>query len=80
MENIAFSLNGQRVEAGVSGEERLLDLLRVKLGCTEVKEGCGEGECGACTVLLDGAPVNSCLLFAWQVHGRVVTTVRGLAL
>jgi len=66
------------LEMEVGAEERLIDLLRERTGCTEVKEGCGEGECGACTVLLDGTPVTSCILFAWQVNGRAVTTVAGL--
>jgi aerobic carbon-monoxide dehydrogenase small subunit len=57
----------------------LLDVLRDELGLTGTKYGCGEGECGACTVLLDGEPVNSCLVFAVQVDGADVTTVRGLS-
>ena len=75
---IVFELNGRMLEMEVGAEERLIDLLRERTGCTEVKEGCGEGECGACTVLLDGTPVTSCILFAWQVNGRAVTTVAGL--
>lgn len=78
MTRIVFTLNGQDVEIECGPRERLLDVLRERLDCTEVKEGCGEGECGACTVLLDGAPVTSCVMFAWQVHGRSVTTVAGL--
>jgi carbon-monoxide dehydrogenase small subunit len=58
---------------------RLLDALREGLGLTGTKEGCGEGECGACTVLLDGQPVNSCLIPVAQVRGRRVTTVEALA-
>jgi aerobic-type carbon monoxide dehydrogenase small subunit (CoxS/CutS family) len=78
-QTITFTLNGRDVSVAVSATARLLDVLREDLACTEVKEGCGEGECGACTVLLDGAPVTSCALFAWQIAGRTITTVAGLA-
>jgi len=73
-----LSVNGRQVEAWVTPEQSLLELLRTELGATEVKLGCGEGVCGTCTVLLDGEPVNSCLVFALQVDGCSVTTVRGL--
>jgi carbon-monoxide dehydrogenase small subunit len=71
-------INGQsmQVEAGTS--LRLIDLLRNPLQLTGTKEGCGEGECGACTVLLDGRPVNACLVLAAQCNGRSVLTVEGL--
>ena len=71
-------INGiaMQLEAGTS--MRLIDLLRNPLQLTGTKEGCGEGECGACTVLLDGRPVNSCLVLAAQVNGRDVRTVEGL--
>jgi len=58
---------------------RLLDILRGPLGLTGTKEGCGEGECGSCTVLLDGVPVNACLVVAGQCDGRTILTVEGLA-
>ncbi len=76
---IAFSVNGQPFELRSPGGRRLLDVLRYDLGLTGTKEGCGEGECGACSVLLDGEPVNSCLVPVAQVAGREVRTVEGLA-
>ena len=75
---LAFELNGRGVERETVANRTLLDLLRVDLGLTSVKRGCEQGECGACTVLLDGAPVTSCLVLAPQVEGRHVTTVDGL--
>lgn len=76
---LRFAVNGHPVEVDVSGGRRLLDVLREDLGLTGTKEGCGEGECGACSVLLDGELVNSCLVPACQVEGREVRTVEGLA-
>lgn len=75
---IRLTLNGESVAVRVDERERLLDLLRYRIGLTGTKEGCGEGECGACTVLLDGMPVNSCLIPAWQVRERVVETVESV--
>ena len=75
---VAFTLNGAPVSLEVDPAERLLDTLRYRLGLTGTKEGCGEGECGACTVYLDGLPVNSCLIPIYQVHGRRVETVESL--
>jgi len=74
-----FSVNGRAVEVAVPGGRRLLDVLRLDLGLTGSKEGCGEGECGACSVLLDGEVVDSCLVPVCQVEGRDVRTVEGLA-
>jgi aerobic-type carbon monoxide dehydrogenase small subunit (CoxS/CutS family) len=75
-----FTLNGQPVSYDGSGARRLLDVLREDLGKTGTKEGCGEGECGACSVLIDGQVVDSCLVAAGQVEGREIVTVEGLAL
>jgi aerobic-type carbon monoxide dehydrogenase small subunit (CoxS/CutS family) len=71
-------LNGKRVRVNAHPLTRLLDLLREDCGLTGTKEGCGEGECGACTVLVDGVPVNACLVPAAQVDGARVTTIEGL--
>src|SRR5581483_5443873 len=69
-------LNGRAVEARVPPHWTLLQLLRERLLAWEVKYGCGEGECGACTVLLDGEPVNACLTLALHADGRAVTTAK----
>jgi len=74
-----FVVNGTAAEVDVPGMRRLLDVLREDLALTGTKEGCGEGECGACTVLVDGAPVDSCLVPICQVGGADVRTVEGLA-
>jgi len=74
-----FLVNGNPVEVSGPGGRRLLDVLRCELGLTGTKEGCGEGECGACTVLLDGEVVDSCLVPVCQVEGHAVETVEGLA-
>jgi carbon-monoxide dehydrogenase small subunit len=74
-----FTVNATPVEVDVPGMRRLLDVLREELALTGTKEGCGEGECGACTVLLDGAPVDSCLVPICQIEGSSVATVEGLA-
>jgi carbon-monoxide dehydrogenase small subunit len=79
MSTWAFSVNGEAVEVDAPGMRRLLDVLREDLALTGTKEGCGEGECGACTVLLDGAPVDACLVPVCQVDGTDVRTVEGLA-
>ncbi len=74
-----FTVNGGSVEVAVTGSRRLLDVLREDLGLTGTKEGCGEGECGACSVLIDGAVVDACLVPVSQVDGASVRTVEGLA-
>jgi aerobic carbon-monoxide dehydrogenase small subunit len=79
MTTFRFTVNTTPVEVDVPGMRRLLDVLREELALTGTKEGCGEGECGACTVLLDGAPVDSCLVPICQVDGSTVGTVEGLA-
>ncbi len=76
---ITVTVNGRPTTLTVSPNLSLLELLRVEAGCPEVKLGCGEGVCGTCTVLLDGEPVNACLVFAVQADGCEITTVRGLA-
>ena len=73
-----FTLNGQPVEVESHPMARLLDVLRETCGLTGTKEGCGEGECGACTVLLDGEAVCSCLVPFAQVEATAVTTIEGL--
>jgi aerobic carbon-monoxide dehydrogenase small subunit len=76
---LTLSINGTQREVEASPAARLLDVLRGPLGLPGSKEGCGEGECGACTVLLDGDPVNACLVLAGQCEGREIVTVEGLA-
>jgi aerobic-type carbon monoxide dehydrogenase small subunit (CoxS/CutS family) len=73
-----FTLNGSAVDVDAHPMARLLDVLRVDLGLTGTKEGCGEGECGACTVLIDGEPVCSCLVPVAQVEGATVASIEGL--
>ncbi len=75
---LALNVNGRLVEAWVTPDQSLLELLRAELGATEVKLGCGEGVCGTCTVLVDGEPINACLVFAVQMDSCSITTVRGL--
>ena len=75
---IKFALNGKPIDLDVPPHWTLLRLLREKLGLTGTKEGCGIGECGACTVLLDGKPVHACLLMVPKVEGREVETIEGL--
>ena len=76
---LTLNINGSAHVVDVSPWKRLLDVLREDLRLTGTKEGCGEGECGACSVMLDGEVVNSCLVAVGQCDGRTVTTVEGLA-
>jgi carbon-monoxide dehydrogenase small subunit len=76
---IALVVNGNAVTVRAFAMERLLDVLRIQVGLTGTKEGCGEGECGSCAVLLDGVLVNSCLIPVLQASGAHITTIEGLA-
>jgi len=76
---ISFVLNGEPVELEVDPWETALAVLRERLGLKGTKEGCGIGECGACTILVDGMAVDSCLFFGSQLHGRQIETVEGLS-
>jgi len=76
---LQLRVNGQDREIRAHPAERLLDVLRGQLGLTGAKEGCGTGQCGACTVLVDGRPVASCMVFAADAAGREITTIEGLA-
>ncbi|MEF9934570.1 MAG: (2Fe-2S)-binding protein [Clostridium sp.] len=78
MKTVNLKVNGVSHSVEVEEDMRLLDLLRDKLHLTGTKEGCGEGECGACTVLMDGILIDSCLVMAFQVEGKEVTTIEGL--
>ncbi|NIM59364.1 MAG: 2Fe-2S iron-sulfur cluster binding domain-containing protein [Candidatus Aminicenantes bacterium] len=75
---ISFILNGSEVNVTIDGHLRLIDILRNTMSLTGTKEGCGEGECGACTVIVDGRAVNSCLYPAHEIEGKSVTTIEGL--
>lgn len=76
---MVIRVNGVEHEVSVEPWRTLLDFLRYDLGLTGTREGCGNGNCGSCTVLLDGLPVNSCLVFAIEADGKEVTTIEGLA-
>ncbi|HIH98858.1 MAG TPA: (2Fe-2S)-binding protein [Thermoplasmata archaeon] len=76
---VRFRLNGKPVETFTKPNDTLLNLLRRNLGITSVKRGCEVGECGACTVLLDGNPVVSCLILAPTVEGKEITTIEGIS-
>ncbi len=75
---VFFVLNGVEIRVRIEDHLRLIDLLRDELGMTGTKEGCGEGECGACTVMVDGRAVNSCLYPALEAEGKEVVTIEGL--
>ncbi|HEJ84218.1 MAG TPA: 2Fe-2S iron-sulfur cluster binding domain-containing protein, partial [Desulfobacteraceae bacterium] len=74
---IRFALNGEEKEIEAAPDRRVVDLLREDLGLTGTKEACGMGECGACTILVDGAARLSCLMLAVQLEGRNITTIEG---
>ena len=76
-QRLSFVLDREQVEAWVEPNQTLLEVLRSTLGRTDAKYGCGEGVCGTCTVLFDGDPISSCLIFAVQAEGHVVLTLRG---
>ena len=77
--DIAFTLNGVKRELSVPAGMSALEMLRERLGLTGTKYGCGEGECGACTILVDGSTVNACLMFAADCDGRELVTIEGVA-
>jgi len=79
MKQIKVTVNGILHELSVQPWETLLDVIREHLGLTGTKEGCGLGECGACTIIMDGKTVNSCLVLAVEADNRVITTIEGLA-
>ena len=76
---ISFILNGKEIEIDAPSDRRVVDLLREDLDLTGTKEGCGEGECAACSILVDGESRLSCLMLTPQLEGRKVTTIEGLA-
>lgn len=78
MKEITLNVNGIDHKVNISEEDRLIDVLREGLQLTGTKEGCGEGECGACTVIMDGATVNSCMVMAFQAEGKKIITIEGL--
>jgi carbon-monoxide dehydrogenase small subunit len=77
-EKIQFTLNGKGTTREVPSHRLLLDLLRDEIGLTGTKEGCGTGDCGACTVLMNGKPVNSCLILSGELDGTTIVTIEGL--
>jgi len=78
-QNISFNFNGNLIAMTIEDHWTLLHLIREELGYTGTKEGCGSGECGACTVIVDGDAVNSCLYLATEIDGRDLLTIEGLA-
>lgn len=78
MMKISLKINDELYEISVREDMRLIDLLRDELGLIGTKEGCGEGECGACTIIMDGETVNSCMVMAFQAHGSEIITIEGL--
>ncbi len=76
---VNFTVNGKKYILDLPSEKRLIDILREDLHLTGTKEGCGEGECGACTVIMDNAAMHSCLILACQLEGKEIITIEGLA-
>lgn len=76
---VNFAVNGKKYVLDLPSEKRLIDILREDLHLTGTKEGCGEGECGACTVIMDNAAMHSCLILACQLEGKEIITIEGLA-
>ena len=76
---IRFTLNGKKTQVDCASDRRVVDILREDFGLTGTKEGCGSGECGACTILVDDKNRLSCLMLAAQLEGRTITTIEGLA-
>lgn len=79
MYTVNFTLNGRKVNVDVSPEETLLSVVRNKFNFTGAKEGCGQGECGACTMIVNGRPMTTCLILAIEAEGYEITTVEGLS-
>jgi carbon-monoxide dehydrogenase small subunit len=79
MKQVKLTVNGKAYEVDVQPQDTLLNVIREKLGLTGTKEGCGLGECGACTVIMNGKTVNSCLVLAIEADGKQITTIEGLA-
>lgn len=75
---VTLKVNGEEKELLIKEDSLLIDVLRDEIGYTGTKRGCGEGECGTCTVLIDGRPVNSCLILAALVQGKEITTIEGV--
>lgn len=77
--NITFNLNDEIISRDIDPSMRLIDFLRDNLGITSIKEGCSEGECGACTIIFNGRAVTSCTMFAGQINGGSILTLEGLS-
>ncbi|SDJ98203.1 (2Fe-2S)-binding protein [Natronincola ferrireducens] len=77
--DMEITINSEKYVLDIDPSKRLIDLLREDLGLTGTKEGCGEGECGACTIIMNGVAVNSCLVFAYQAKNSEIITIEGLA-